>query len=129
MIDKSLAALPRRKTDNAIIVRAQDNETDKARVFKLNAKPGEAVLLERYGQHTLLSHISPSPRRYFCRQGGYERQFRFYCPRCTLPVAYQSTPPPVKSGAFVYICAGALTQKQGHLPPDAFDGENGIVAS
>ena len=56
MIDKSLAALPRRKTDNAIIVRAQDNGSDRARVFKLNAKAGDAVLLERY-VHTLLSHI------------------------------------------------------------------------
>jgi hypothetical protein len=27
----------------------------------------------------------------------------------------------------MYILSGALTAMQGHLPPDAFDGENGTV--
>ncbi|KAJ7904653.1 hypothetical protein B0H14DRAFT_2663818 [Mycena olivaceomarginata] len=104
VIDKTLNSLPRRRTDGSIVVRAQDTETDKARVFKLNAVSGEPVLLER--------------------PGGHERQFRFHCPRCTLPIGYQSTPPPVKSGPFVYIFAGALSQVQGQVPADAFDGEN-----
>jgi len=106
VIDKSLATLPRRKTDGAIIVRSQDSDDGKARVFKLNANAGEPILLER--------------------KGGHERQFRFHCPRCTLPIGYQSTPLPVKSGPFVYIGAGALTQMQGQVPHDAFDGENGF---
>lgn len=55
MIDKSLASLPRRKTDNAVIIRSQDNDSDKARVFKLNANVGEAVLLERYVLHFLIN--------------------------------------------------------------------------
>lgn len=58
MIDKSLASLPRRKTDNAIIVRAQDNGSDKARVFKLNANAGEAVLLERYAHFSSNSRLT-----------------------------------------------------------------------
>jgi len=106
VIDKALACLPRRQTDNAIIIRAQDIVEDKARVFKLNATADDPVLIER--------------------EGGHERQYRFCCPRCTLPVGYQPTPPPVKSGPYLYIYSGALTQMQGQLPPDAFDGEDGV---
>ncbi|KAK0191136.1 hypothetical protein F5146DRAFT_1103293 [Armillaria mellea] len=90
VIDKSLTALPKRKTDGAIVVRSQDSDDAKARVFKLNANLSDPVLVER--------------------QGGHERQYRFLCPRCTLPVAYQSTPPPAKSGPFIYLLPGALTQ-------------------
>ncbi|KAF8165228.1 hypothetical protein B0H34DRAFT_688376 [Crassisporium funariophilum] len=104
VIDKSLATLPRRKSDNAIIVRSQDSDSGKARVFKLNAVTEEPILLER--------------------QGGHERQYRFHCPRCSLKIGYQSSPPPVKSAPFFYIFAGALTQMQGQVPTDAFDGEN-----
>ncbi|PBK72761.1 uncharacterized protein ARMOST_05127 [Armillaria ostoyae] len=103
VIDKSLTALPKRKTDGAIVVRSQDSDDAKARVFKLNANLGDPVLIER--------------------QGGHERQYRFLCPRCTLPVAYQSTPPPAKSGPFIYLLPGALTQLQGQVPSDAFDGD------
>ncbi|KAI0939225.1 hypothetical protein AcW1_004324 [Taiwanofungus camphoratus] len=104
VIDKSLASLPRRETDGAVVIRSQDSELGKARIFKLNATAKEPILVER--------------------QGGHERQYRFHCPRCTLPVAYQSTPPPVKSGPFVYIFKGALSQIQGQVPPDAFEDEN-----
>ncbi|KAI0052979.1 hypothetical protein FA95DRAFT_1482535 [Auriscalpium vulgare] len=104
VIDKSLASLPRRQTDDAIIIRSQDTPNAKARVFKLNANPGEPMIVER-------------------GQGRHERQFRFHCPRCTLPVGYQTTPPPAKSGPFLYILKGAVTQVQGQTPADAFDGE------
>lgn len=57
-------------------------------------------------------------------QGGHEKQYRFHCSRCTLPVAYQSTPPPVKSGPYLYILKGALSQIQGQIPSDAFEDEN-----
>ncbi|OCH92908.1 hypothetical protein OBBRIDRAFT_772548 [Obba rivulosa] len=103
VIDKSLATLPRRKTDGAVVIRSQDSEKGKARIFKLNANAKDPILVER--------------------EGGHERQFRFHCPRCSLPVAYQSTPPPVKSGSFVYIFKGALSQAQGQVPPDAFEDE------
>ncbi|KAF9019233.1 hypothetical protein BDZ89DRAFT_1020913 [Hymenopellis radicata] len=103
VIDKSLSALPTRPADGAIVLRTKDSDVDgaKARVFKLNATLNEPVLIER--------------------EQGHERQFRFHCPRCTLPVGYQSTPPPTKSGDFVYLFAGALTQMQGQLPGDALD--------
>jgi hypothetical protein len=130
VIDKTLNSLPRRRTDGSIVVRAQDTETDKARVFKLNAVSGEPVLLERCvasrcgvgATSRIINHSFLVVRAH--RPGGHERQFRFHCPRCTLPIGYQSTPPPVKSGPFVYIFAGALSQVQGQVPADAFDGEN-----
>ncbi|KAF9008951.1 hypothetical protein BDQ17DRAFT_1349263 [Cyathus striatus] len=103
VIDKSLATLPKRKTDNAIIIRAQDTPEGQARVFKLNATAGDPVLIER--------------------EGGHERQYRFHCPRCSLLIGYQSTPPPVKSGPYLYVLSGALTQMQGQVPPNAFEGE------
>ncbi|KAG5724974.1 UPF0428 like protein [Termitomyces sp. T112] len=101
VIDKSLATLPRRKTDKAIIMRTQDSEAGNARVFKLNAVPDDPILLSR--------------------QGGYEPQYRFNCPRCNLAVGYQSSPPPVKSAPFFYILPGALTQNQGQIPQGALD--------
>ncbi|KAH8118361.1 hypothetical protein DFH11DRAFT_666011 [Phellopilus nigrolimitatus] len=101
VIDKLLTTLPRRKSDKSIVVRSQDSGTTKARVFKLNASSSEPILLER--------------------EGGYERQYRFSCPRCTLPIGYQMTPPPAKSGPFLYILSGALTQVQGQVPADAFE--------
>ncbi|KAH9951663.1 hypothetical protein B0H21DRAFT_684646 [Amylocystis lapponica] len=103
VIDKSLASLPRRTTDGAVVIRSQDSEQGKAKVFKLNATAKDPVLVER--------------------QEGHERQYRFHCPRCNLPVAYQSTPPPVKSGPFVYVFKGALSQIQGQVPPDAFEDD------
>ncbi|KAH9977934.1 hypothetical protein BGW80DRAFT_1284953 [Lactifluus volemus] len=107
VIDASLSSLPRRRTDGAIVVRSQDKEGAKARAFKLNALPCEPILIER-------------------TRGGHERQYRFRCPRCTLPVAYQSNPPPATAGPFLYILKGALTQIQGQLPSDAFDGEQSL---
>ena len=58
------------------------------------------------------------------REGGHEKQYRFACPRCALPVAYQSTPPPVKSGQYLYILKGALSLIQGQIPSDAFEDED-----
>nr|GAT59983.1 predicted protein [Mycena chlorophos] len=104
VIDKTLAALPRRKTDNAVIIQTQDTEHGNARVFKLNA-------------------VAATEPMVFERPGGYERRYNFSCPRCTLPVAYQTTPPPVKSAPYLYILPGALSHAQGQLPPDAFDRE------
>ncbi|CAL1700870.1 unnamed protein product [Somion occarium] len=103
VIDKSLASLPKRTTDSAIVIRSQDSEAGKARVFKLNVVMKDPILIER--------------------QGGHERQYRLHCPRCSLLVGYQSTPLPIKSGPFVYILKGALTQLQGQVPSDAFEDE------
>jgi len=108
VMDKNLANLPRRRTDGAIILRSKDSGKTKAVVFKLNCTIGDPVMIERSGR--------------------LERQHQFFCPRCKLLVGYQSTPPPIKSGPFVYIHRGALTQIQGQLPPDAFDGEEELVS-
>lgn len=57
--------------------------------------------------------------------------------RCAIPVAYQTVPPPVlpktskatappnpHTGApFVYLNYGAMTEQQGRVPPEAFEGE------
>ena len=120
MIDRLLSSLPRRKTDKAIIVRCQDGELGEAQVFKLNANLSDSVLLLRQVTAFLLSvrYLSECALN---RQNGYEYQYRFACPRCKLPIGYQVTPPPVKSGAFLYILSGALTQVQGQVPQDAFD--------
>ncbi len=51
VIDKSLAALPRRQTDNSIIIRSRDNGDARARVFKLNAVAEEPIFLERFASN------------------------------------------------------------------------------
>ncbi len=48
VIDKSLTALPRRQTDGAVVIRSQDANDAKARVFKLNATVKDPILVERY---------------------------------------------------------------------------------
>jgi hypothetical protein len=42
------------------------------------------------------------------------------------PVAYQTTPPPAGSAPFLYILKGAVTETQGQIPPDAFEGERTV---
>ncbi|KAI9512207.1 hypothetical protein F5148DRAFT_973908 [Russula earlei] len=107
VIDAALSSLPRRQTDGAIIVRSQNKDGVKARAFKLNAQSCDPILIER-------------------SRGGHERQYRFQCPRCALPVGYQPNPPPATAGPFLYIFKGALTQVQGQLPQDAFDDEEPV---
>lgn len=124
VIDKSLTALPRRQTDGATVIRCQDTPEGKARVFKLNATPKDPVLIERCVLMPVRHFVTPlSMFHPKIRQGGHEKQYRFHCPRCALPVAYQSTPPPAKSGTYLYIFKGALSQIQGQVPPDAFEDE------
>ncbi|PPQ83273.1 hypothetical protein CVT25_004012 [Psilocybe cyanescens] len=127
VIDKSLATLPRRKTDNAIIIRSKDSDDGKARVFKLNAVAEDPILLERYPSNSSSQKVKDfADMTVLIRSGGHEKQYRFHCPRCSLKIGYQSTPPPVKAAPFIYIFSGALTQMQGQVPPDAFDGENDL---
>jgi len=106
VIDKNLNKLPRRKTDGAVVVRCRDAPDAKASVFKLNAKAGDPVLIKR--------------------ANGYERQWRYTCPRCSLPVAYQNSPHPIKSGPYLYIIWGAMTMLQGKVPQEAWEGEDEV---
>ncbi|KAJ7590855.1 hypothetical protein C8J56DRAFT_934056 [Mycena floridula] len=103
VIDTLLASLPTRVTDQASIVRCQDSETSKARVFKLNAVSTDPILLER--------------------EGGHEKQYRFLCVRCNLPVAYSTQSDDPRRSPFLYIIKGSLCTLQGSIPKDAFDGE------
>jgi len=146
IIDKPLPTLPKRQTDEATIVQAKDTQESPGKVFKLNATPMEPIMYERY-----VTLPSPLPRKQFrvasaygsFRQDGkYERQWRYACPRCNLPVAYQTVPPApkpqqpakqqqgsataltaiaIKSSTYFYIIKGALSQIQGQAPTDAFE--------
>jgi hypothetical protein len=57
-----------------------------------------------------------------------EPQHALLCPRCTTPIGYQPTPPPVKSGAFLYLQYGGMTESQGTVPVEAWEGEGEVVA-
>ncbi|KAI9486393.1 MAG: hypothetical protein EXX96DRAFT_548889 [Benjaminiella poitrasii] len=92
VIDADLRQLPRRRTDNAIIV------SNTRRTYKLTAEAGECVLLKR--------------------RDGYEKQYRYQCPRCNLTVAYEMNENR-KSLPYTYILDGALTDIQGRAPPNA----------
>ncbi|KAG8942425.1 hypothetical protein FRC03_003223, partial [Tulasnella sp. 419] len=107
VIDKDLTKLPRRKTDGAIIVRSKDSPQGKAALFKLNTTETGPVLIKR--------------------EKGYERQWRHNCTRCSLLIAYQTTPHPVKSAPYLYIAWGAMTVMQGNkAPPEAWEGEEEV---
>ena len=128
-------------------MQAKDTQEFPAKVFKLNATPVDPILYERYA--TLFLPNFPAndstlhPLNAFFRQDGkYERQWRYACPRCNLPVAYQTVPPAqnpqptakqqqgsttaltaiaIKSSTYFYIIKGALSQIQGQAPTDAFE--------
>ncbi|KAG8802304.1 hypothetical protein FRC16_009974 [Serendipita sp. 398] len=60
VIDKMLSNLPRRKTDDAIILRSQDTTSAKACIFKLNAKESGAVLIDRSRDFTGTPEYNPA---------------------------------------------------------------------
>ncbi|KAG9016117.1 hypothetical protein FRB93_011591 [Tulasnella sp. JGI-2019a] len=101
--ESSTAAL---KTDGAIIIRCRDSPAGKGAVFKLNATQAGPLMIKR--------------------SNGYERQWRYTCPRCSLPVAYQNVPHPIKSGPYIYVIWGAMTMMQGKVPQEAWEGEDEV---
>ncbi|KAG9011843.1 hypothetical protein FRB94_007569 [Tulasnella sp. JGI-2019a] len=106
VVDKNLNKLPRRRTDGAIIIRCRDSPAGKGAVFKLNATQAGPLMIKR--------------------SNGYERQWRYTCPRCSLPVAYQNVPHPIKSGPYIYVIWGAMTMMQGKVPQEAWEGEDEV---
>ncbi|KIO31055.1 hypothetical protein M407DRAFT_241961 [Tulasnella calospora MUT 4182] len=106
VIDKNLKKLPRRKTDGAVMLRCRDTPSSKAAVFKLNVAECDPVLIKR--------------------TNGYERQWRYACTRCSLPVAYQTAPHPIKSAPFLYLVWGSMTMIQGKVPQEAWEGEEEV---
>ncbi|KAI8886726.1 hypothetical protein K501DRAFT_243571 [Backusella circina FSU 941] len=92
VIDADLRRLPTRRTDNATIV------SNTRRTYKLTAEAEAVVLLKR--------------------RDGFEKQYRYHCPRCNLLIAYEMNEHR-KSGPYTYIVEGALTDIQGSAPPNA----------
>ncbi|CAO3640949.1 unnamed protein product [Cunninghamella blakesleeana] len=90
VINFDLRQLPRRKTDNAIIV---DNTK---RTYKLTANSNGPVIIKR--------------------PDGFEKQYRYHCPRCELLIAYEMQEER-KSDTYTYIVDGSLTETQGNIPP------------
>ena len=146
IIDKPLPSLPKRQTDGATIIQAKDTQESPAKVFKLNATSVEPILYERYvllfPRLSLKRPHNAFIDRLFRQDGKYERQWRYACPRCNLPVAYQTDPPApnpqpparqqqgsttalteiaIKSSTYFYIIKGSLSQIQGQAPTDAFE--------
>ncbi|KAJ3164616.1 hypothetical protein HDU88_005263 [Geranomyces variabilis] len=78
ILDKRLSKLPRRKTDNAYII-------TEAHTFKLNLKRASTTVIKR--------------------EGGYEKQMGWDCPRCGVPIAYDQEE---DGRPFVYILDGAV---------------------
>ncbi|PWN23205.1 hypothetical protein BCV69DRAFT_111923 [Microstroma glucosiphilum] len=101
--DRPLSQVPTRPLDGAHILRCLDSPPDARgrikvkRVFKISARQGKQVMMKR-------------------PDGKTEKQYRFHCSRCDLPLGYEVTPPPLKSGTFTYILPGALTETQGKPP-------------
>ncbi|KAI8380921.1 uncharacterized protein BYT42DRAFT_494715 [Radiomyces spectabilis] len=92
VIDANILQLPRRRTDNAIIV------SNKQRTYKLMAEYDDCYVLKR--------------------QNGFEKQYRYHCPRCHLLIAYETTEER-KRGPYTYILDGALADVQGRPPVNA----------
>jgi len=93
VIDTKLAQLPHRRTDDAYVLRIKDGQGQTAQAFKLNATLNDPVLIKRSDEMV-------------------EKQYRFTCVRCKLPLGYQSTLPPARSGEFLYILQGACHLSQ-----------------
>ncbi|KAI8357442.1 hypothetical protein B0O80DRAFT_444935 [Mortierella sp. GBAus27b] len=95
VIDMEIGQLARRATDNAAVI---ENAT---RMYKLHAIPGEVKVVRRGDK--------------------FEKQHRLYCPRCSLLIAYETTPH-LKSGLYTYIVQGSLNEIQG-VPHDDWELE------
>jgi hypothetical protein len=118
------------RSDGSIIVRSKDSKSPliPARKFKLNAVAGDRFLLQQCVDPlprssptrppTLLWLSCPAAnpngivhRLISSKEGKMEIRQPFLCGRCGVTVAYQSTPPPAGSAAFLYIPKGAMTEQ------------------
>lgn len=100
ILDKRIQQLPRRKTDGAHIL--QNNE----RRYKVNAVGPTTKLIKR--------------------QGGFERQYRYSCPKCLLPFLYETDSAKRRSGLYSYVLHGALRDEKGR-DPDETDASTVLV--
>lgn len=103
--NKALELLAERPFDKSRILRCMDSEQPDgkilpANVYKISASQGEGQMVRRYVTSGL-------PTR---DDGRLEQQYDFLCMRCGLPIGYEHTPPPIKSGGkYTFIFKGALT--------------------
>ncbi|CAO1619846.1 unnamed protein product [Sympodiomycopsis kandeliae] len=97
--DRSLEDLPIRPIDGSYVLRNIDGTgtNKKKRTYKITAKQGKSILFKREDM-------------------SMEKQYHFHCSRCDLPIGYEVTPPPLKSGPFTFLFPGALTETQGQAP-------------
>jgi len=100
VLDRPLARLPQRQTDDAYVLRTRGNG---APVYKFNVADVGTVFVRR--------------------SAGLEYQHRFGCPRCQLLVAYQTSASPIGKADYVYVVYGALSEMQGRVGDAAFGGE------
>ncbi|GAK64845.1 uncharacterized protein PAN0_006d3060 [Moesziomyces antarcticus] len=110
--DRPLSTLPVRPLDQSRVLRCLDSppysttgapqKVRPARVCKISAQQAPSKLIRR-------------------SDGTLEKQYPYECARCHLQLGYEHTPPPLKSGGrFTFVLPGALTDRQGVAPPDAF---------
>ncbi|KAM0745787.1 hypothetical protein T439DRAFT_330327 [Meredithblackwellia eburnea MCA 4105] len=93
-----LHSLPRRPMDGAYALR---NEGEKKPVYKLNTVGKDGVVVRReVGQ-------------------GFEFRRPLQCPRCSLPVGYETKPGSAK-GPATFILPGSMSEIQNKIPEDAF---------
>ncbi|PVU87918.1 hypothetical protein BB561_006129 [Smittium simulii] len=114
IIEKSLETLPVRPTDHSIVI----NNTNY--IYTLSAQKGQPVIIQR--------------------NENFEKQYRYYCTRCRLPIAYDTVQVDTsyhssvnnsrhhrhnkteQKAPYTYIMPDALVLKQG-LVPDIFAHE------
>ncbi|SNX85102.1 uncharacterized protein MEPE_03811 [Melanopsichium pennsylvanicum] len=112
VLDRALSKLPLRPLDHSRILRCLDSppysitgspqNIRKRRVFKMSASQAQPKFIKR-------------------PNGSIEKRYPFHCSRCNLELGYEHTPPPIKSGGkFTFLLPGAVTDRQGVPPTDAF---------
>jgi len=92
ILDRRIEICPKRKTDGAHILVNAD------RRYKVSCVGPKTKLIRR--------------------KDGYEKQYRYSCPRCLLPFLYETDSEKRRSGAFSYILHGSLRDDRGRDPDE-----------
>lgn len=100
-----LEQLAQRPMDHSRVLRCLDSSPGEggqripAHIYKISASQGPIQVIQRYVGCTNSSD-----------DNSFERQYMFLCTRCQLPIGYEHTAPPLKSGGkFTFILPGALS--------------------
>ncbi|PVV04992.1 hypothetical protein BB560_000492 [Smittium megazygosporum] len=114
LCEKSLTEFPVRPTDGSYVIDNNEN------IYTLAPKKGQPVIIQR--------------QSLIFRGDKLEKQYRYYCKRCKLPIAYDSVAVeqrysakyknsssgeiPQKKAPYTYILNGSLVSKQGQIPEE-----------